>query len=324
MNLNRRDFLGLAAGGAGAIVATSALPSFGKDDPSLFPKRGVVERLAIAYQHIHIGLPQPFSVLHISDTHLTAVYDDEPEYLVKFAKYRAKVFGGRQEEALRDSLAWAKMNVDYVIHTGDFIDFQTRANLDIVKRVFGEEKSLAASLGNHEFQRRIPDEKVDESSIVTLRQYGALSMKLLAETFPFDISLQSTVVNGVNFVTLNQVCGFVTEKHVERFQAEVKKGLPIVLYMHCPFFTAELARASRKYWQFNRKFRQDNPGPMNSFQTNDPVTRDFIAYLKSETLLKGILTGHMHLTACDRFSPTAMQYIVGGNFMFHGEEVLFT
>jgi hypothetical protein len=32
----------------------------------------------------------------------------------------------------------------------------------------------------------------------------------------------------------------------------------------------------------------------------------------------------MHLTACDRFSPTAMQYIVGGNFMFHGEEVLFT
>ena len=320
MNLNRRNFIG----GVGAVVASAALPVFGKDDPSLFPKRGVVERLAIAYQHIHIGLPQPFSVLHISDTHLTAVYDDEPEYLVKFAKYRAKVFGGRQEEALRDSLAWAKMNVDYVIHTGDFIDFQTRANLDIVKKVFGEEKALAGSMGNHEFQRRIPGEEVDESSIAGLRKYGALSMKLLAETFPFDISLQSTVVNGVNFVTLNEVVGFVTKNHVERFHAEVKKGLPIILCMHCPFFTPELSRASSKYWQFNRKFRQDNPGPMNSFQTNDPVTRDFIAYLKSETLLKGILTGHMHLTASDRFSPTAMQYIVGGNFMFHGEEVLFT
>ena len=131
-------------------------------------------------------------------------------------------------------------------------------------------------------------------------------------------------MNGVNFVTLNEVAGFVTENHVERFQAEVKKGLPIILCMHCPFFTADLARASCKYWQFNRKFRHDNPGPMNSFQTNDPVTRDFIAYLKSEPLLKGILTGHMHLTASDRFSPTAMQYIVGCNFMFHGEEVLFT
>ena len=320
MNLNRRNFIG----GAGAVVATSALPAFGKDDPSLFPKRGVVERMAVAYQHIHIGLPQPFSVLHISDTHLTAVYDDEPEYLVTFAKKRSKTFGGRQEEALRDSLAWAKMNVDYVIHTGDIIDFQTRANLDIVKKVFGEGNALAACLGNHEFQRRIPGEKIDESSIAGLRQYGALSMKLLADTFPFDISLQSTVVNGVNFVTLNEVVGFVTEKHVQRFHAEVEKGLPIVLCMHCPFFTAELARASCKYWQFNRKFRQDNAGPMNSYQTNDPVTRDFIAYLKSEPLLKGILTGHMHLTASDRFSPTAMQYIVGGNFMFHGEEILFT
>ena len=319
-NLNRRNFIG----GVGAVIATSALPAFGKDDPSLFPKRGVVERLAVAYQHIHIGLPQPFSVLHISDTHLTAVYDDEPEYLVNFAKKRSKTFGGRQEEALRDSLAWAKMNVDYVIHTGDFIDFQTRANLDIVKKVFGEGNALAACLGNHEFQRRIPGETIDESSIAGLRKYGALSMKLLADTFPFDISLQSTVVNGVNFVTLNEVAGFVTENHVARFHAEVKKGLPIVLCMHCPFFTAELARASCKYWQFNRKFRQDNAGPMNSYQTNDPVTRDFIAYLKSEPLLKGILTGHMHLTASDRFSPTAMQYIVGGNFMFHGEEILFT
>ena len=35
MNLNRRNFIG----GAGAIVAASALPAFGKDDPSLFPKR---------------------------------------------------------------------------------------------------------------------------------------------------------------------------------------------------------------------------------------------------------------------------------------------
>ena len=25
----------------------------------------------------------------------------------------------------------------------------------------------------------------------------------------------------------------------------------------------------------------------------------------------------------DRFSPTAMQYVVGGNFLFHGQEVTF-
>ena len=59
-------------------------------------------------------------------------------------------------------------------------------------------------------------------------------------------------------------------------------------------------------------------------QVTDPVTRDFVKYLKSEKLLKGILAGHLHISVQDRFSPTAMEYVVGGNFMFHGEEVLFT
>ena len=53
------------------------------------------------------------------------------------------------------------------------------------------------------------------------------------------------------------------------------------------------------------------------------MTRDFIAYLKQEPLLKGILAGHEHFTMQDRFSPTAIQYIVGSNFLFHGQEILF-
>jgi hypothetical protein len=59
-------------------------------------------------------------------------------------------------------------------------------------------------------------------------------------------------------------------------------------------------------------------------QLSDKTTCDFIAYLKSEPLLKGILAGHLHIDVSDRFSPTAMEYVVGGNFMFHGRHVLFT
>ena len=51
---------------------------------------------------------------------------------------------------------------------------------------------------------------------------------------------------------------------------------------------------------------------------------DFIAYLKGERLLKAILAGHLHITVQDRFSPTAVQYVVGGNYGFVGQEVLFT
>ena len=52
--------------------------------------------------------------------------------------------------------------------------------------------------------------------------------------------------------------------------------------------------------------------------------RDFIAYLKTEKRLRGILAGHLHITVQERFSPTAMQYVIGGNYGFVGEEVTFS
>ena len=38
---------------------------------------------------------------------------------------------------MRDSLAWAKGNVDCEFHTGDLIDWQDQANFDLVKYVVG-------------------------------------------------------------------------------------------------------------------------------------------------------------------------------------------
>jgi UDP-2,3-diacylglucosamine pyrophosphatase LpxH len=99
--------------------------------------------------------------------------------------------------------------------------------------------------------------------------------------------------------------------------------------MHVPFTTPGIWRAQRKFWLRgnDRKFRSAAvPAASGDFkrQQEDPVTRDFIAYLKTEKQLKGILAGHLHITVQERFSPTAIQYVVGGNFMFHGQEVTFS
>ena len=320
MNTDRRGFLKAAVAG-GALVATAKLPSFAEDDPSLFPQRGKFERLSLAYSTVHVGATKPFSVLHISDTHLSEAYPDEGETKLKLMDIRRKTFGGRQEEALRDSLSWAKKNVDYVVHTGDLIDWQSRANFDLVKKYFGD--SMFGSLGNHEFSRDMwmgdPKEK-DEA-------WKDCSREKLAEEFPFDISLHSQIVNGVNFVTVDDVFGTVTPGQVERFRAEVKKGLPIVLCMHVPIYTDDIWRALVKFWKCaGRKFEDATlPPPEGDYlrQKEDKVTSDFLAYLKKEPLLKAILAGHLHLTAEDRFSPTAVEYVIGGNFMFCGREVLF-
>ena len=316
MDVTRRGFLtgGVAFGG---LFATSALPAIADDDPSLFPGRGRFERLSLTYHAIKAGATKPFTVLHISDTHLTAAYPDEGEFERKTAYRRIRTFGGRQEEALRDSIAWAKEHVDYLLHTGDLIDFQSRANFDLVKKYYGEGGAMMfGCLGNHEHYRGKKMAKKDGTPIVP-----AVVPDLLKEVYPFPNDFCSTVINGVNFVTIDDSTDTVSADQVSRFEAEVKKGLPILLCMHCPFPTREIVRAASRFWpRTNLKAIRDMSNFVESEKYKDATTRDFVAYLRAQPLLKGILCGHGHLNVVDDFSPTAKQYEVAGNFMFCGQE----
>ena len=336
--------------GAGALIATSQLPMLAddrsapgsteagpgnspatqdgdkkrgmmQDKPEVFPERGRFERLTICYATEEIGLKKPFSVLHISDTHLTAAYPHENQKKLTLNERRTRTFGGRQEEALRDSLAWAKQHVDYVVHTGDLIDWQSEANFDLVRKYFGE--SMTGSMGNHEFTSDmwLSDPKEEHTE-----EYKDYSREKLQGVYPFDISLQSQVVNGVNFITMDDVYGYVTKQQVKRFRKEVRKGLPLVLCLHVPLYTDNIWRATHRYWMAESKMESGElPQVTSDFkrQLEDPVTRDFLEYLKKEPLLKCILAGHQHISVEDQFSPTCREYVTGSNFLFHGREVMF-
>lgn len=316
---DRRQFLGCFGG----LVATAMLPDGLQDGQKVFASRGNWERLSISYARIDAGASAPFSVLHISDTHLTATYDREPKVKQELKRIRTQTFGGRQEEALRDSLAWAKLNTDYVLHTGDLIDWQSEANFDLVRKYFGA--IALGAMGNHEYSPSMWLGMEKETRDAAWREKSAA---VLASAYPFDISFNAKAVNGVNFVMLDDVYGTVTAQQVVRFHAEVKKGLPIILCMHVPFFTDGLWLQASRFWRnYGKKFRfAAMPAPDGDLkrQREDRTTADFIAYLKGEKLLKGLLVGHEHINMEERFSPTAVQYCVGANFMFDAREILFT
>ena len=339
--MDRRTFVKSLAG-AGALIATSQLPSWGQemknagpqtepqpkdpngiqsDRPEVFPERGAHERLSLSYAVVRIGLEKPFSVLHMSDSHLAAAYPYESDKKQHLHLRRTQTFGGRQEEALRDTLDWAKKHVDYIVHTGDLIDWQSEANFDRVRKYFGE--SYIGSMGNHEFS---PDMWLSEPKETRDEAWKDLTREKLQEVYPFDVRFQSQVANGVNFITLDNVFGSVTWEQVNRFREEVKKGLPIVLCAHVPFHTEDTWRVSRRMWVTEGRYTSGElPEAIGDYQAQleDPVTRDFIAYLKREPLLKCILAGHAHLTFEDQFSPTCREYLVAGGFLFHAREVLF-
>lgn len=316
---SRREFIRFGTLGA-AMVATAELPSVAGRKFEV-GRLGAHSRLAMSYAVVRIGLKTPFSALHISDTHLAEAYPDEHPDKVAAAAKRSQAFGGRQEEALAESLHWARQNVDFVVHTGDLIDFKSRANFDLVKKYFGG--NMFGSMGNHEFC-----EYTKESPSGRGEDFKATSWAALKEAFPVDPRIDSRVVNGVNFVALDDVFGTIGEDQFARIREEAKKDLPMVLMMHVPLMTPDVAAASWKYWrQTGRKFRglpTEPPTAGDHFdQTHDKTTVACVNYLRGEKRLRAVLTGHEHLSMEERFSPTAVQYLTGGNFKFVAREVLF-
>ena len=299
MELSRRRFLrdGFALGG---IFAASRLP---------LHARGDHEQLSLAYSRINAGATKPFSVLHISDTHLTFADPHEEDAIQKYKIKRTELFGGRQYEALKDSIRWAKLNADYLIHTGDLIDWGSEANLRAVKEAFGSDTGpVFGAIGNHEyFWPR------DNGRVPRHLCFDGCSL-----AYPYNLCFSSQVINGVNFVSIDDSDYNVSELQIKSFAREVQKGLPIILLTHVPFHTPEITAAKRKFHKFGKKFRND---PVEPFTFGERATR-FIEYLKKEPLLKGILAGHLHITAEEQFSPTAKLHVVAGNFGFAGREIL--
>lgn len=323
---DRRGFIkgafGLAAGVplAGAAAQTP-VPGTAEEKLKVLAGRGRWERLTLAYHHVKAGATKPFSILHISDTHFTDAYDHEAKGTRDASKWRRCTFGGMQEQAFADSLEWAKKNVDWVVHTGDLMDWQSEANHDLIRKYFTG-NNIFGAVGNHEFYTYLPGEKKEPTEAFKER-----SWPILKSVYPDDVRFNSRVINGVNFICIDDVFGTVQQDQVDRFREEAKKGLPMILCMHVPFFDDELYTMSRKYWTSGRKFTTAEIGEIYGDykrQKEDPVTRDFIAWLRKLDLLKGILCGHLHIAARTRFSPSADQFVVGGNYLFSGAEILFT
>ena len=321
-DLSRRTFLKRLAG-TGVLVATSQLPSFaGNPSPSanspedradLFPQRGRFQRLSLGYATVEIGLEEPFSLLHITDSHLSDAYESEGKEHLKRKQKLTKTYGGRQEEALRDALAWAVQHVGYVLHTGDLIDWQSEANFALVERYFGE--GFLGTVGNHEFKDLSPHPASKEEQRAVLQSH-----------YHADIFFRSQIIHGVNFVMLDNAFGTISEEQVRRFRDEAAKGLPIVLCMHVPFFTEKIFRETARFWRSRGPMSGGGlPEPFGDFkvQSSDPLTTEFVTYLKTEPLLKCILAGHLHIMTEDRFSPTCREYVTGPGFLFTAREVLF-
>lgn len=323
MNVSRRDFI-CGTGSLGLVGCAEAL--WGESCPlRLSPIRegGVDEVLRLTPIEIPVGASAPFGILHVSDTHLN--FWDVTDYAGNAAK--ESFFGQRWvrfPQALNSFLA----TLDYaaargfpVFHTGDLIDWNTAANVNLLRRSL-KGVDLFYALGNHEYHS-------SDGKMPGLTPDAARAR--MQTVISNDLTVSSRILNGVNFVAMDNGETNLRPETVARVQAEFAKGFPVVLLCHIPptYTPSFLENANRMRARILRGQGESEtaiaklPYPTPIEPRYDDATRTFYGWLRRQRLLKAILCGHAHVEEQDVFSETAKMYVAGGNYEGCGYVITF-
>lgn len=283
---------------------------------------------------INVGATSPFSALHISDTHLTFADERNDERKIKLAESRSRHFS-KAEQYFKAAIRYAHERDLMLLHTGDLIDFVSEANIDYAAKEFRRNAWFVSS-GNHEFSQYVGEAKEDAA-------YKQQSYDKVQSAFPNDLTVASRIINGVNFVAIDNVYYYVTAEQHQELKRQFERGLPVVLMCHIPFYTPEHCLDTLKRQkgrisymvatppQVINDYRSNPDNPVSDTYRNKPVsptsvspaTQEFYDWLKEQPQLKAILCGHMHEFFEERFSPTALQYTVGANYFGYAQEIEF-
>lgn len=325
MQIERRDFLKIAA----ATAAGAALPTWAGESTSSFlskngGRQGGFAPLKVRQVQLKVGASRPFAALHVSDTHIVRadLLDGERKVMLAANRYPAMGYG---EHYLDEAIFLARQKGAQLIHTGDMIDFVSQANLEFARRIFASDDWIVAA-GNHEYSQYVGEAREDAA-------YKAQSAAKLKAAYPNDLDFSSRVVNGINFVSADDVYYNFTARQLELFEKEVEKGLPIVFLCHVPIHTPRhyahqmmLTKGVCAYEtgvpdELVATWKAQGPFPDGQEwrdrrvqQRTDEETAEFIKVLKAQKLVKAVLCGHCHEYWEEPLSATATQYVAAATY----------
>lgn len=264
---------------------------------------------------IPVGAENPFTAYHMSDNHICLADDRDDERKQILAKNRTIDFAGRAGDRLQnicsEMLETVRAAKAPLIHTGDMIDFVSYANLDYARdKLSGLDVIMAA--GNHEFSLYVGEAFEDEA-------YKAQSKDRVLSALPEGSLFGVRVIEGVKFITIDNVYYYVLPEHLAMLQKELADSMPAVLVAHTPLYSSDT------YRQVTEKHRVGEPpylcGCPEPYLRNleemryrqqvpDETTKAFLRVCETAPNLKAVLAGHLHFGVVSRLDSGIPQYAV--------------
>ena len=277
---------------------------------------------------ITAGAEKKFSVIHSGDHHMCLCDSRNDERKQELAKSRANAFSGGHPERLtefaEEFFAYAHENGLPIMYTGDFIDFTSYANFDYAKKMFSESDAFVCA-GNHEYSKYVGEAWEDEA-------YKADSFDEVAASFPNNnIWYDERVIGGVRFVAIDNNYYYVMPEQFERFKKACSDGLPVVLLVHNPLYSADILaqldaegrKPSEPPYLFGcpEEFLRELDDHRYRQQKPDQLTLDFVRFCNETPNLEAVFAGHLHETRISKLDSGIPQIVCGGGTQ--GEAVVY-
>ena len=276
----------------------------------LYDNRTEIEVMKYLKTELNVGAEKPFSLLHISDTHLCYADNRDDDRKLDLAASRAPRFPGA-EETLAEAEKFAKEKNLVIAHTGDLFDFVSWANIDEGKR-FTDENDVFMAAGNHEFSQYVGEAWEDAD-------YRNQSLEKVQSAFKNDIRFSSRKMNGVNLIAVDNGYYLFEEEQLSALKAEIELGLPIILFMHTPLYSEDLMSFHKEkeknsvYYQMAvpEKYMEGYSEHRYKQQKADAVTQEAYDLIVSCPLVKAVVTGHLHFDFEGKIHDTLPQIVTG-------------
>lgn len=256
--------------------------------------------LKIKKTTIEIGLEKPLKILHMTDSHLPFYCDTDSPNMIRQGKKRNEK---RSVKNLNKLIEYGEKNCELIVHTGDLIDYISKPCVEFAKDFLKRDKFLFVA-GNHEYAKY--DGKKEDMA------YRLQSMEEIGG-YGVDIFFNSRIVNGVNFVGVDDAYHQAEYEQLKMLKEEVKKGYPIILFMHAPLYEKELYKKSYKFWNGEicllGSDANAHPEVMGDIAEPFPSTKAFYEYVTNEPLIKAVLAGHLHFGYESALPGGTMQYV---------------
>lgn len=194
---------------------------------------------------LHAGLEKPVRLLHVTDVHLVDYAEDDVqeqrEHLIK----RREVFRKEanypphtQNEYLQEAFRLAEQEGALPVLGGDVMDIYCKGTVREFHRLT-DGHDFMFTPGSHEFAY------LCRAPRPGFREYYAKARPEVEAHFPqLHFRFDSRLVGGLNVITMDNSEDYFRAEEFEKLKEEVKRGYPIVLFMHDPLMDHGLMRVN--------------------------------------------------------------------------------